>query len=90
MDLNTATERFEHVLHGRDAGRAEQTAARAGISAALESGLAAVQSLDVIVANCLRGDAVMMAVTSHHDVHVASEPERIGWTVQRREDAVEG
>ena len=61
-DLNTAIERFEQALHGRDAGRAEQTAARAGISAALESGLAAVQNLDVIVANCLRGDAVMMAV----------------------------
>jgi hypothetical protein len=61
-DLNTAIERFEHALRGRDAGRAEQTAARAGIGAAFESGLAAVQHLDVIVANRLRGDAVTMAV----------------------------
>lgn len=61
-DLNTAAERLEHALHDRDAGRAEQTAARAGISAALESGVAAVENLDVIIANRLRGDAVTMAV----------------------------
>jgi hypothetical protein len=61
-DLNTAVQRFEHALHHRDAGRAGQTAAQAGISAALESGTAAVESLDVIIANRLRGDAVTMAV----------------------------
>jgi len=62
VDLNTAVQRFEHALHDRDAGRAGQTAAQAGISAALESGTAAVESLDVIIANRLRGDAVTMAV----------------------------
>jgi len=61
-DLNTAVQRFEHALRDRDAGRAGQTAAQAGISAALESGTAAVESLDVIIANRLRGDAVTMAV----------------------------
>ena len=61
-DLNTAVQRFEHALHDRDAGRAGQTAAQAGISAALESGTAAVESLDVIIANRLRGDAVTRAV----------------------------
>jgi hypothetical protein len=61
-DLNTAIERLERGLHGRDAGRTEYAAARAGIRAALESGMAAVQKLDVIVANRLRGDPVTMAV----------------------------
>ena len=61
-DLNAAVQRFEHALHDRDAGRAGQTAAQAGISAALESGIAAVDALDVIIANRLRGDAVTMAV----------------------------
>ena len=53
---------FEKGTRHRDAGRNQQTAAKATIGAALASGMAAVQRLDVIVANCLHDDPVTMAM----------------------------
>ncbi len=61
-DFSAALEKFEQGLHDRDAGRDEHLAARASFEAALASGWAAVRKLDVLVANRLHDDPVMMAV----------------------------
>jgi hypothetical protein len=61
-DLDDLVVTFEKATRHRDAGRNEQTAARASIAAALESGMAAVQRLDVIVANRLQDDPVTTAM----------------------------
>ena len=53
---------FERALHDRGAGREARRAARASTWAALSSGLAAVRSLDAIVTNHLRDDAVTRTV----------------------------
>ena len=60
--LAQLVERFEEAIRGREAERDEHTAARASIEMALASGLAAVKTLDVLVANRLLDDAVTMAV----------------------------
>ncbi len=61
-DLAHLVERFEEAIRGREADRDENTAARASIEAALTSGFAAVKKLDVLVANRLHDDPVVMAV----------------------------
>jgi len=61
-DLNAAVERFDESLHKRNARRDTHAAAKASIDAALQAGFAAVQKLDVLVANLLHDDPVTMAV----------------------------
>jgi molecular chaperone GrpE (heat shock protein) len=61
-DLTHVVDNFERALRDRDAGKSENTAAKASIESALASGLAAVRKLDVIVSNTLQDDAVTMAV----------------------------
>jgi molecular chaperone GrpE (heat shock protein) len=61
-DLTQVVDNFERALRDRDAGKSENTAAKASIEAALASGLAAVRKLDVIVANTLQDDSVTTAV----------------------------
>ena len=61
-DLDDLVGIFEKATRYRTAGRNDQTAGRASIEAALESGMEAVRKLDVIVANRLHDDAVTMAV----------------------------
>ena len=61
-ELHDLVEKFESAVRARDAGRSAQTAAQAGIAAALLSGLAAVRKLDVIVTNQLHGDSAQLAV----------------------------
>jgi hypothetical protein len=61
-DLNDLVAKFEMGTRHRDAGRNEQTAARASIEAALDSGMEAVRKLGVIVTNRLHDDPVMLAV----------------------------
>ena len=61
-DLDDLVVKLEKATRHRTAGRNDQTAARAIIEAALESGMEAVQKLDVIVTNRLQDDAVTMAV----------------------------
>src|SRR4029079_12231202 len=53
-----AVDRLEHAVRGRATGKTSQTAAQAGIDAAIVSGLDAARMLDVIVANQFRGDPV--------------------------------
>jgi hypothetical protein len=55
-DLIDSVETFEQAIHDREAGKGEQTAARASMNATLASGTAAVQKLDAMVRNHLRGD----------------------------------
>ena len=61
-DLTQVVDNFEGALRERDAGKSENTAAKASIEAALASGLAAVRKLDVIVSNTVQDDAVTRAV----------------------------
>jgi hypothetical protein len=61
-ELTSLVDAFEQAIQGREAGRDGQTAARAGITSALASGLAAVRRLDVIVGIQFAGDPVVMAV----------------------------
>lgn len=61
-ELNAQVEQFDQSLRRRDAGRSEQTAAKAGIDLALASGLAAVRKLDIIVTNQFQNDSVTLAV----------------------------
>ena len=61
-ELRDLVERFEQAIRGRQAGKSSQTAARAGIEAALTAGLAALRKLDVIVKNQFHGDVVALAV----------------------------
>jgi hypothetical protein len=61
-DLDDLVATFEKATRYRTAGRNDQTAARASIEAALESGMEAVRKLSVIIANRLHDDAVTMAV----------------------------
>ena len=55
-DLDTAILAFEAAIRDHDTSQATLAAARAGINAALEAGLTAVQRLDAIVPNLLRDD----------------------------------
>jgi hypothetical protein len=61
-DLRALVDSFERALRDRGAGREGRRAARARTRAALSSGLAAVRSLDAIVTNHLRDDAVTRTV----------------------------
>ena len=61
-DLDALVDSFERALRDRGLGREARAAARASTKAALSSGLAAVRSLDAIVTNHLRDDAVTRAV----------------------------
>jgi hypothetical protein len=61
-NLRERIEKFEQAIRAREAGKDGHTAAQAGIEAALETGIAAVKKLDVILANVLRDDPETMAV----------------------------
>jgi hypothetical protein len=61
-DLLEVVETFERAIHDRDAGKGGQTAARASMESALESGTAAVQKLDAMVTNHLRSDPATTAL----------------------------
>ena len=61
-DLNEFVDGFERAVRDRGLGREARRAARASTEAALASGRAAVRSLDAIVTNHLRGDAVTRTV----------------------------
>jgi hypothetical protein len=61
-DLDALVDGFERALRDRGLGREARRAARASINLAMSSGLAAVRSLDAIVTNHLRDDAVTSTV----------------------------
>jgi hypothetical protein len=61
-DLEALVESFERALRDRGLGREARRAARASTNQALSAGLAAVRSLDAIVTNHLRDDAVTSTV----------------------------
>ena len=61
-DLTELVERFDRANREREAERDGHIAAKAGIEAALASGIAAVKTLDILVVNRLRDDPVLMAV----------------------------
>ena len=61
-NLRAVVDRFEAATKTREAGKDGTTQARAGIEAALSSGLDAARTLDVIVANRLSGDPTMLQV----------------------------
>ena len=61
-DLNALIDSFERALRDRGLGHEARRAARASTQAALSSGLAAVRSLNAIVTNHLRDDAVTRIV----------------------------
>jgi len=60
--LRAVVDEFEQALKTREAGKDGTTLARASIEAALDSGLEAVRTLDVIVANRLRTDTATLQV----------------------------
>jgi len=62
VDLEQRIATFEAMLQQRGASREEQVAARARIAASLDAAVAAVRTLDVIVANHLASDPVTRAV----------------------------
>jgi len=62
VDLEQRIATFEATLQQRGASREEQVAARARIAASLDVAVAAVRTLDVIVANHLASDPVTQAV----------------------------
>ncbi len=64
-DLNYCVETFAQAIRHREVGREGQTAARASIAAALSAGMAATRTLDVVVANQLHDEPVVMAVWKH-------------------------
>jgi|KBSMisStaDraftv2_1062788.scaffolds.fasta_scaffold204589_2 hypothetical protein len=61
-DLRDRVVRFEQAIRAREKGKNGHRAAIAAIGAALSSGNAAAQKLDVILANLLRDDPGAMAV----------------------------
>jgi hypothetical protein len=61
-DLARLVEKFDEAIRGADAERDGNTAARASIDTALQAGMSAVRTLDVIVTNTLQDDRVTMAV----------------------------
>ena len=61
-DLIELVETFEQAIQDREAGKGGQTAARASMHATLESGIAAVQKIDAMVTNHLRGDTTTRAL----------------------------
>jgi hypothetical protein len=61
-DLTALVDGFERALRDRGLGREARRSARENTKATLSSGLAAVRSLNAIVTNHLRDDAVTNAV----------------------------
>jgi hypothetical protein len=62
VELPGLIDTLDNAIRGRDAGKVEQTAAQAGIDAALASGLAAVRKLNIHVRNAFHADRVTSAV----------------------------
>jgi hypothetical protein len=60
-DLRNAADAFEGTMADRRTGRSTVAASQAGITAALKSGVDAALTLDVIVANTVGHDPVLMA-----------------------------
>ena len=60
-DLDATIIAFEAAIRDHATSRATLATARAGISAALETGLTAVQRLDAVVPNVLHGDSATCA-----------------------------
>jgi hypothetical protein len=60
-ELTALVDEFEQAVRGRQAGKGQRAAARAGITTAIEAGMAAARKLDLIVENRLRDDAVTQA-----------------------------
>jgi hypothetical protein len=60
-ELGQAADAFEQAARGRLAGRSGLTAARAGITTAIEDGLNAVRLLDVVVTNALKSNPKLAA-----------------------------
>ena len=60
--LSATVAEFDEAIRSCADGRDGHTAARASIAAAIESGVAAVRKLDVIVPNTLRGNPAALAV----------------------------
>ena len=60
-DLQELTDRFEQAVHGRRAGRTGSAAAEAGIKMAQAQGMDAIRTLDIVVTNTLKGDAVVLS-----------------------------
>jgi hypothetical protein len=70
-ELQELVDRFEHVAGGRRAGKARVKTAQAGLKAAMADASRAVRRLDVIVANRLKHDSVLLAVwKDERRVHV--------------------
>jgi len=61
-DLIGLVERFEQTIQEREEGKGGSTAARASIKAALASGTTAVQKIDAMMTNHLRGDPATTAL----------------------------
>jgi len=61
-DLETLVAQFEDAIRQCDVSREENTAARAHIKAALQSGFAAVRELEAMLANHLHDDPVTLEV----------------------------
>jgi hypothetical protein len=60
-ELTDLVDQFEQAVRERQAGKGQRAAAQAGITTAIEAGMAAARKLDLIVENRLRGDAVTQA-----------------------------
>ena len=61
-DLGVCLDALAQAMRHREAGRNEQAAARVTIKAAIASGIEAVRTLDVVLANQLRDEAATMAM----------------------------
>jgi hypothetical protein len=61
-ELPGLVETLDQAIRSRDTGRIDQTAAQAGIDAAIASGLAAARKLDIIVPNAFEDDPIILRV----------------------------
>jgi hypothetical protein len=60
-DLTAAADAYETAVRGRDVAKQDNSEAQARIESSLAAGLAAVEQLDVVVANSLRDDPGVLA-----------------------------
>jgi hypothetical protein len=60
-ELTDLVDQFEQAVRERQAGKGQRAAAQAGITTAIEAGMAAARKLDLIVENQLRDDAMTQA-----------------------------
>jgi hypothetical protein len=60
-DLKTQVNRMAEAMDGQVAGRSDEVLAQAGIKAAIDKGLGALRTLDVVVANTLEHDPARLA-----------------------------